>query len=1361
MEKSFPLVVPRRAVQLSPERPRESHPLARWRGIGAYVLLAEPGAGKTEAFKREARKTGGEYTSARDFITLRSRSFKPDAPIFIDGLDEIRAGSESHRAPLDNVRRRLDELGRPKFRLSCREADWRSAVDNESLTAVASKGELAVLHLEELDDADIVAILRSLGVEDPEGFLVESERHRIRSLLGNPLLLGLIVNAVAKREGRWPDNRTDIYTMACEQLAIEYNEEHRAERRRNQPSIDRILDDAGLMCALHLLAGIPGFSVELVSEGDLARLVDDLPDVLGISDPRATLHSKIFVMDCGQRIPRHRTIAEFLAAAVIAKRIKNGLPVGRVLALMSGADGGIVDPLRGLNAWLATRCEQVRPALIERDPLGVVLYGDLRLFTTEEKSRVLRALHREAQRFAWFRKGHWEDHPFGALGTEDMSDTFQELLAKSDRSLAHQSLLGCVLDAIEYGELMPKLAPDLRAIIRDASFSSDIRLAALDAWMVQRTPDMAVARTMLDDIEAGGIVDPDDQLAGRLLDRLYPEIVTPSEIAGYFRAPKTESFYGLYQHFWQHRLVDRTPQKDLRNLMDAWASAPIMVDGRQFGFFLDSVATKLLVAALEEHGDDIPIETLHRWLGIAIDEYGFSRLPEDDVRLARDWLSARPSKLKALVAYGWTQVRTDGAGRRRLWESEERTLGAARPADWYEWLLDQASATDDEALARDCFDSAAYAAINPRPEFTLSMEAVEKWVELNQERWPQACEWLKSAWSLPLDHFRSEELKRRRSYDAERETARRERRRNFLPHLASIAGGTAPPGLMHQIALAYDRRYSDIRGETPEERVQDLLGGTIEEAKSAIGGLEATPARMDLPDVDDILKTDLGGRSHFIRPACLLGASLVFERDPKLILSWPDDLVRKLAAFWLTDGVGDQPEWFSALAETRPTIIAPVLEKYAMQTIRRRSVTNVTGLWQLAREDRFADLARLVVPPILRAFPVRANEKQLRILNGELLPATSRLSSEQVTALLAERTALKSLDTGQRIAYLVAGLRIDGEGYSSKLVEFVGTSESRAAHLGRAIELQGKRTKNAIPLPILATSLLIELIGPHASPEYPTGVHSVGDADHRREWTHHLINQLASAASAEAAEEIARLAGLRKLNRWKLALDGAAFDQSRAMRDATFKQPSVDDVANVLANRAPANSRDLAALFLDHLRDVGARLHGDDTNGLLLFRRDDRETPKTENECRDILLDRMRNRLVNVGVKLEKEGQAAQDTRADMRAEYFQPDRRFTVPIEIKKEDNRELWSAWRTQLRTYTLDPASEGVGIYLVLWFGLNPRATPAGERPTTPQSLIELLSGMVPEEDRFQTNVAVLDLSMAMESSRRHRPSATTAG
>ena len=89
--------------------------------------------------------------------------------------------------------------------------------------------------------------------------------------------------------------------------------------------------------------------------------------------------------------------------------------------------------------------------------------------------------------------------------------------------------------------------------------------------------------------------------------------------------------------------------------------------------------------------------------------------------------------------------------------------------------------------------------------------------------------------------------------------------------------------------------------------------------------MEATLVRNDLPEVGDILKTDLAGGSHYIRSACLLGASLSFERDTNSTLSWPDGLARKLAAFWLTAGSAEQPEWFSVLAASRPAVVAPVL----------------------------------------------------------------------------------------------------------------------------------------------------------------------------------------------------------------------------------------------------------------------------------------------------------------------------------------------------------------------------------------------------------------------------------------------------
>ncbi|MCY4188655.1 MAG: hypothetical protein OXD30_09245, partial [Bryobacterales bacterium] len=107
-------------------------PLAGYRQEHAYVLLGDPGSGKTTAFQEESEVLGtdGAFITARDFL------LHPTAPdslagktVFIDGLDEIRAGRADARPPLDEIRRLLLQLDRPRFRISCRAADWLGAND--------------------------------------------------------------------------------------------------------------------------------------------------------------------------------------------------------------------------------------------------------------------------------------------------------------------------------------------------------------------------------------------------------------------------------------------------------------------------------------------------------------------------------------------------------------------------------------------------------------------------------------------------------------------------------------------------------------------------------------------------------------------------------------------------------------------------------------------------------------------------------------------------------------------------------------------------------------------------------------------------------------------------------------------------------------------------------------------------------------------------------------------------------------------------------------------------------------------------------------------------------------------------------
>ena len=125
-----------------------SRPLDVYRAAPAYVLLGDPGAGKTTAFERECEACGadGVLVSVRDFLTFepRCRPHWRGKTLFLDGLDEVRAGSSDARVPLDAIRSNLDGLEKPRFRLSCREADWLGTNDRSKMAAVAPDGSLRI-----------------------------------------------------------------------------------------------------------------------------------------------------------------------------------------------------------------------------------------------------------------------------------------------------------------------------------------------------------------------------------------------------------------------------------------------------------------------------------------------------------------------------------------------------------------------------------------------------------------------------------------------------------------------------------------------------------------------------------------------------------------------------------------------------------------------------------------------------------------------------------------------------------------------------------------------------------------------------------------------------------------------------------------------------------------------------------------------------------------------------------------------------------------------------------------------------------------------------------------------------------------
>ncbi len=164
------MIVPRTCTEISTgdadqHREKEPRPLETFRDAPAYVLLGDPGAGKTTTFEAECKALGENacLITARDFLALDMDSHPEwrGKTLFIDGLDEIRVSAYDARTPFDQIRRRLDSLGKPRFRLSCREADWLGANDRRHLESVSPDSPVKILRLNPLTDSDVAGILNA------------------------------------------------------------------------------------------------------------------------------------------------------------------------------------------------------------------------------------------------------------------------------------------------------------------------------------------------------------------------------------------------------------------------------------------------------------------------------------------------------------------------------------------------------------------------------------------------------------------------------------------------------------------------------------------------------------------------------------------------------------------------------------------------------------------------------------------------------------------------------------------------------------------------------------------------------------------------------------------------------------------------------------------------------------------------------------------------------------------------------------------------------------------------------------------------------------------------------------------------
>ncbi|ANT65124.1 hypothetical protein Ptc2401_01356 [Prosthecochloris sp. CIB 2401] len=1301
------------------------------RSIPALVLLGEPGAGKSSAFEEEAKACKGICIPVVEFINTEPMNEWAEHTLFLDGLDENRTTGTNQQTILYQIRQQLRKLGNPNFRISCRAADWYGTTDKEAITGASPDGQLPVFALEPLTINNIKAILEHKhNRHDADVFIAQARSHGLHPLLANPQTLELIVKALAGKS--WPTNREETYRFACETLAQEGNKRHRDQHRLQQRSSQQLLDASGQLFATLLLANSSGIALDSAAENQRFACIDKFQPK-NILAAKEALHSRLF-MPAPQHeerlIPTHRSVAEYLGASWLGKQIDTeGLPQQRILNLMCGTDGKAVAGLRGLYGWLALTSMNARPELIRNDPLTITLYADTHPMPLEDKKLILHEIHKTIKNNPAIL---WELRQIDTLChlfDPGLHDTFLEALQNPNRDNTTQAYVVFILKILKPAASRTKLADALRNLATDPSRWDGIRRHALEAWLNAGIQDNT-AIELLNKLTQGNISDQRNELAGILLNTIFPDKLSGSEALSHLHRTDT-TISGMYQYFWGYVFPEKVPEKDLPAVLDKLSRNPDLKRQDRVASHLLNMLEKLVARAVQTHGDTVSNDTLFAWLHLLTDDNGYKPLKPAFHQERAQWFKNRPERYFGLLQLCYERSQDQPSPADALYANTQILRRIPEPPNLGLWHLQQLDHTQNEILINEHISEAVRSLWSQEQE-GLNIDMLFTWAGNDTVR---------------LQYLTSHLACKIPSWQQKARTQRNQQHDNasFLAtQLADIETCTAPQSLMGELARIWTNRYSDIKGATPLDRFRNYCNNHKDVYQATLNGMKACISRKDLPTPGQIINLSIQHRTYLISEACMLGMELVWNENPDAIDHLSNEILQTMICFRLADGTGDIPDWFQHLVTSKAELVANTLIAVASAQLKARK-TVIDGIHELGSNPSWKNIAHIATPALLQRFPTRTKASQLNQLDT-LLKSALAYNLPELESIITHKLTLKTLEPGQKIYFLLAGTLLDPKRYEQQLWDVAGKTWQRIRHIARFTSQGFNELQKDLALSPKTLGKLIELQAPFAELEWPLGGGTLTEAMELGDQVKSLLSQLAAHGTQESLAEINRLLEKPELRKLSQHLHLSKHTAIENIRENSYNAPDLTDVATILNNEAPTGPKDLLAIVLDQLQSIASDIRTSNSDLYRHFWTEEKDTNKhkSENSCRDALLEMLRNRLRPKGIDCNPEFDYVSDKRADIHISYQDL---AAIPIEIKGQWHKDLWTAANTQLQTrYTTPGITNGHGIYLVLWTGGSQQPPPrdGGKKPQSPEELQQRLTTYISRQSSTQIEVVILDIS-----------------
>ena len=1368
--------------------------LSDFRSASGYVLLGEPGSGKSAAFElEEGLGENGVGVTARRFIR-RSIDAHPEwrhGTLLIDGLDEVRAQGGDPREPLDALVCRLEQLGKPAFRLSCREDSWLGRNDFRELASVVDADDLHLVRLDPLTGQDARRILTAAEVPDPEGFLWKAVDSGLEVFLQNPLLLDILIKT--GNSGSWAHGQLAAFERACEELARETNQNHLDARDGNPFATDGVVLAAGRLCAILLLTGTSGWSRRGPGDDDCPALGE-----AGEDQPllRSALDTKLFVGSAETgRSPRHRRIAEFLAAKYLDHAIRERqLPATRVLAWMQGIDRIVMPDLRGTSVWLAARNPVSRRPLIESDPVGVAFHGDAGRFNREDTALLLSGLERQlAHQWEWassaslgaLMAGPACDMLWDMLQAPDRSNPRQGLIELLLRALAATPLSGSRLRGVGLSRTESKAREILPAVFRDITWPSTVRqwaLVALIHLLGKEADGPSILLSLLREIDEGHVPEDDrGELRGELLTCLYPRHVTAEhvwdcavrmwQVDGRTRddPPVSSVPMGKANAFWTKHLVDDSAPEDVRTLLRTLVARaeeliPLLAQND-----VESVVLRLLARGLELLGEEMEVAELYEWFGLVEADYeriglvpAHCRSVVLKSRHAREqnkinnWLRDHRDIQLALVQEGLKRHASLPRVRKLDHQIGVKFLGDERRS----------------GFRRCCMETAVgLAATNPGPAIELAF-----WAVTEREEWGPSLpddEVAAAVRGTPL--LREWHVKRvaaEAEYAAKGAQLRdtplylevRQRRNAYLSsiwkELDTIEARQVPSTLLACLGRIYldglgqggpDQAREDLKRHLASGRAsdQDLL-------EAVIRGFRCLVGRANLPDLDETIRLHEQGLTWPFALPFLAGLAEEELSGADPLQGFDEETLRQSLGFYLLSRLptkrhpipgifshseDNRPRWFLQALQTHPKNVADAFAVVHRARVRANDLPD-QHLYDMAKNAEYERVAPLAVPRMLSPFPSICTEPQIEALRQVLWSALKYMPRDELSRQVRHRLGRKGMDVAQQAHWLGVGLFVEPRVCFPRLFDFVskGQRTRRIRHLVDFL-VQDREPLPDQDWPSSEQVALIAVVGRRlrspwadrhdSSARFMAGGSSAADLKVdplMNTW----VETLAGRVDHEAITALSNLADDPTLKYWRGMLLRARDEQAAKLRVSVYEAPTVGQIRDALRGGPPVSAADLHALVSDKLAKLAERIRDGNTDTWQQYWHTDPDDPKGRQVIKPKSENPCRDALLSdLQLLLEPHEVDAQPEghhAEDKQSDIIAVHGVHAVVVEVKRTHNKELWSGIEDQLiAKYLRDPRTGGYGIYLVFWFGRD-HVTRAPPVGTRPESPDELRARLI---------------------------------